>query len=170
MVWPGVSSSTMDPKVAQEFFRSKHGAVGSMFILNARPNRQSRGRDISALSALPNERVSLSFCTAVSCTVHALLGALGSLQARRAPSIWRSCLVLSPLHPSHPHHVTFSSPKTSLFLYITSYTPTFFLKQEVVFRYNSWWRVDQVLNPSAKKLLASQIGCNLDNVQVRPLL
>ena len=60
VVWPGVSSSTMDPKVAQEFFRSKHGAVGSMFILNARPNRQSRGRDISALSALPNERVSLS--------------------------------------------------------------------------------------------------------------
>eukprot|EP00906_Rhabdomonas_costata_P011345 RCo016120 len=57
VVWPAFSSTTMDPEVAQQFFKGADGKTdGTMFMIIPLSDGQSRGHEISAMSALPKEK------------------------------------------------------------------------------------------------------------------
>eukprot|EP00906_Rhabdomonas_costata_P012340 RCo017662 len=100
LVWPSFSSTTRDPRVAQEFLLGAKDAAraqGTMFMLMPLSGGRSRGRAISRLSALSKE-------------------------------------------------------------------------QEVLYQFNTWFRVSQKLGPAAKKFLEFQLNRSLEAVEVYELL
>eukprot|EP00906_Rhabdomonas_costata_P012341 RCo017666 len=94
LVWPSFSSTTRDPRVAQEFLLGAKDAAraqGTMFMLMPLSGGRSRGRAISRLSALSKEQevlyqfntwfqVSQKLGPAAKKFLEFQLGQLGSLQ------------------------------------------------------------------------------------------
>ena len=80
--------------------------------------------------------------------------AISRLSAFGKEKVRRTCLW------GHPHLPLLSES------YIALTISSSLLSKEVLFRYNTWFKVSQRLGPAGKKFLESQLNRPLDNVEV----